>query len=61
VICPITLIHGSDDNIIPIESAEKLYRSASNENLSFTIIEGGSHNNLMDFEAYHLVIDEVLN
>jgi fermentation-respiration switch protein FrsA (DUF1100 family) len=61
VICPVTLIHGKDDNVIPIKSAEKLDRSASNENLSFTIIEGGSHNNLSDFEAYHHIMDEVLN
>ncbi|HEX9826283.1 MAG TPA: alpha/beta hydrolase [Flavobacteriaceae bacterium] len=61
VTCPITLIHGKDDDVIPIESAEKLYRSASNENLTFTIIEGGSHNNLSDFEAYHNLMDKVLN
>jgi len=60
VTCPITLIHGKEDSVIPIESAEKLYRSASNENLAFTKIEGGSHNNLSDFEAYHHIIDKAL-
>jgi len=59
--CPIAMFHGTDDKVVPIESAKQLYHSVSNENIAFTIIEGGSHNNLVEFETYHQGIDEVLN
>ena len=59
--CPITMFHGTNDKVIPIESAKQLYHSASNKNIAFKIIEGGSHNNLSDFDNYHHVIDEVLD
>lgn len=59
--CPITMFHGTDDKVIPLESAEKLFRSLSNDKVNFTVIEDGNHNNLIDFEAYHNVVDKVLN
>jgi len=58
--CPITMVHGTADKVIPIQLAEKLYNSLTNEQMTLTIIEGGSHNNLSDFEAYHQLIDQVL-
>ena len=59
--CPITMLHGTNDKVIPIESANKLYRTILNNKAIFKVIEGGSHNNLIDFEAYHQIMDEVLN
>ena len=59
--CPITMLHGTDDNVIPLESAEKLYRSLSNNKITLAVIDGGSHNDLVDFEAYHRIMDEVLD
>lgn len=61
VACPVTMIHGTNDNVVPLESAIKLYQSVDNEKVSFTIIEGGGHNDLSNFETYHKVIDKVLN
>jgi fermentation-respiration switch protein FrsA (DUF1100 family) len=58
--CPITMFHGTEDKVIPLESAEKLYRSLSNDKVTFTVIEGGNHNDLVNFEAYHRIMDEVL-
>lgn len=60
VTCPITLLHGTNDKIIPIQSAIKLYDEANNENMSLTIIEGAKHNNLNTFETYINKINEVL-
>jgi len=60
VACPVTMIHGTNDYVVPMESAKKLYQSVENEKVSLTIIEGGSHNDLSNFEAYHKVIDKVL-
>ena len=58
--CQITILHGTNDKVIPIESAKHLYHSVSKENITLTIIEGGSHNNLVEFEAYHQSIVKVL-
>lgn len=59
--CRVAIIHGSNDKVIPLESAEKLYQSKSNQNIKLTVIEGGSHNNLVEFDDYHQVIDDFLN
>ncbi len=59
--CPITLFHGTSDKVIPIASAEDLYRSVSDKTIKFKVIEGGTHNNLNTFEAYHQLMDAVLN
>jgi fermentation-respiration switch protein FrsA (DUF1100 family) len=59
--CPITMIHGTADKVIPIESAKKLYKSISNDKITLTIIEGGNHNDLVNFDAYHRIIEEVLD
>jgi hypothetical protein len=58
--CPIYMFHGTDDKVIPIESAIKLYNSILNENKSFTKIEKGNHNNLASFDAYHNKMNELL-
>jgi alpha-beta hydrolase superfamily lysophospholipase len=60
VTCPIALLHGTNDKIIPIQSAVKLYDERKNENISLTIIEGAKHNNLNAFETYINKIEEIL-
>jgi fermentation-respiration switch protein FrsA (DUF1100 family) len=57
--CPITMFHGTDDGIVPYVSAEKLKTVAPKENTTFITIDGGSHNNLIDFKEYRLGIDEI--
>ena len=59
--CPITMLHGTNDKVIPIASAEQLYQSASNHQIEFKIIEGGSHNNLSEFDDYLYLVDQVLD
>ncbi len=59
VSCPITILHGTDDVVVPISSAEKLLK-LHKENLNFISIDGGEHNNLIEFEAYHRTINKVL-
>jgi pimeloyl-ACP methyl ester carboxylesterase len=58
--CPITIIHGTDDNLVPYVSGKKL-SELNIRTLDFITIEGGNHNNLIEFEAYHFAIDKVLN
>tara|TARA_R110002124_G_scaffold129985_2_gene291742 strand:- start:3047 stop:3868 length:822 start_codon:yes stop_codon:yes gene_type:complete len=53
--CPITIIHGTDDSIVPYSSGKKLSELGL-DNLKFITIEGGSHNDLINYEAYENVI-----
>ena len=52
---PITIIHGTDDSIVPYSSGKKLSELGL-DNLKFITIEGGSHNDLINYEAYENVI-----
>lgn len=45
---PLLLLHGTNDAIVPIHYAQKLYESAK-EPKKFIVIENGAHNNLYDF------------
>ena len=58
--CPITIFHGTDDGIVPYSSAEKLSKVAPKNLTNFITIEGGGHNDLVEFEAYHKQIAQVL-
>ena len=57
--CPIHIIHGTEDKLIPFTSSIKL--SAINSELTrFHPIIGGGHNNLNTFEAYHEILGQIL-
>ena len=58
--CPITMFHGTDDRVVPYYSAEKLKAVAPKNSTLFISIEGGSHNDLIDFEGYTNEIDKIL-
>ncbi len=60
VSCPVTMFHGTNDQVVPYSSAEKLFKEVTKENISFITIEGGNHNDLINFEDYHKVIENVL-
>jgi uncharacterized protein len=57
---PITLVHGTADEIIPYEASQKLMAELANKNAKLTTIKGGMHKNLSDFKAYHTCLSEVL-
>lgn len=58
--CPIHIIHGTNDNLIPYKTSVKL--SMVNPKLTklHTVI-GGGHKNLNNFESYHKMIHDILN
>lgn len=58
-ICPITIIHGTEDNIVPYSSGKKL-SELNISGLNFVTVNGGRHNNLVDFEDYQKTIKAVL-
>ena len=57
--CPVYILHGTKDWLIPIKHSEKLQRS--NPRLITLIrIQGGGHNNLPSFPEYHNFIRDIL-
>lgn len=60
VSCDVTMFHGTDDSVIPYTSAEKLFREEPKENITLITIDGANHNNLIDFNGYHEIINKLL-
>ncbi|WP_411895869.1 alpha/beta hydrolase [Winogradskyella sp. A2] len=58
--CPIHIIHGTHDKLIPYKSSVKLAQINSKLTKIHTVI-GGGHKNLNNFESYHKMLDDILN
>ena len=58
--CPITIFHGTDDSVVPFESGKQLFNECNNEDKVFIEIEGGQHNDLIEFEEYLNQIEKIL-
>ena len=60
VSCPVVIFHGTKDNIVPYNSGKNLSELVPEERLTFISIEGGEHNNLINFKEYKLGMDTAL-
>lgn len=58
--CPIHIIHGTHDKLIPYKSSVKLSKIKPKLTKLHTVIKGG-HKNLNNFESYHKMLDDILN
>ncbi len=58
--CPIHIIHGTDDRLIPYKTSVRLSRINPKATTLHTVI-GGGHKNLNTFEAYHKMLSEIVN
>lgn len=58
--CPIKIIHGTNDKLIPFKTAVSLSKIQAKNTRLYSVI-GGGHNNLNTFEEYHRMLEEVLN
>ncbi|MEO6136409.1 MAG: alpha/beta fold hydrolase [Ginsengibacter sp.] len=56
---PITIFHGTSDRVIFYRQASKL-KKVLKPGDEFITIEGGTHNNLNDFEMFHQKLDSIL-
>jgi len=56
---PITMLHGTADELIPYANAVSLLNAAKPTDAFYTVA-GGKHNNLPSFALYHHVIDSLL-
>jgi pimeloyl-ACP methyl ester carboxylesterase len=59
VSCHTYIIHGTKDWLIPISNSEKLQAINPNK-ITLIRIEGGGHNNLPSFPAYHAMVRDIL-
>lgn len=58
--CPVHIIHGTNDKLIPFKTSVKL--SKINPELTrLHAVIGGGHKNLNTFESYHTMLTEIIN
>jgi len=60
VTCPIHIIHGTNDTLIPFKSSVKLSRINLSRTRLWPVI-GGGHKNLNNFESYHTMLQQIIN
>ena len=60
VTCPIKILHGTNDRLIPYKTAVKLSQINPTHKRLYSVI-GAGHNNLYTKEEYHRMLDEILN
>jgi pimeloyl-ACP methyl ester carboxylesterase len=57
--CPVYLFHGTEDDVVPYNSSERLLKLIRTESRLIRI-PGGGHNNLGDFTLYHEELESIL-
>ncbi len=57
--CPVYILHGTRDRLIPIRHSEDL-RKINPRKITLIRIQGGGHNNLHKFPEYHNFIRDIL-
>jgi fermentation-respiration switch protein FrsA (DUF1100 family) len=58
--CPVIIFHGTKDNIVPYNSGKNLSGLVPKDRLTFVSIEGGEHNDLVNFKEYKQGIETAL-
>jgi len=58
--CPIKILHGTNDKLIPFKTSIKLSKINAKRTRMYPII-GGGHNNLHTFPQYHRFLEEILH
>lgn len=54
---PVMILHGTEDPLIPIQEAARLYDSIPFGNKTFIAIAGGTHDNLPTKQGYQIALD----
>jgi len=58
--CRITIFQGTEDQVVPYDSAKKLHDVLEGDIHQFITIPGGAHNNLVEFNTFHKELDKLL-
>ncbi|MAZ72844.1 MAG: alpha/beta hydrolase [Flavobacteriaceae bacterium] len=57
---PVTIIHGTNDGIVPFSSGEKLFHVFPEDKRKMVAIAGAKHNNLAKFQEFFITLTGVL-
>lgn len=57
---PTVIFHGSEDKLVSIKSAQKLFKLSNKNQVQFIILDGGTHHNLASFDKYQNTIASIL-
>lgn len=59
---PISIIHGTKDRIVPYFTGKKLFeQNNKTHDVELITVNGGRHNNLVEFDDFHMAIKRILN
>ncbi|MDC7993636.1 alpha/beta hydrolase [Altibacter sp. HG106] len=58
--CPIHIIHGTQDGLIPFKSSVKLSKIRPKMTRLWPVV-GGGHKNLNTFESYHHILNDIIH
>ena len=58
--CPVSVFHGTNDEVIPLESGRKLFENIPGKRKEFHLVQGGRHNNLAGFDTFVSGIERIL-
>lgn len=57
--CPVFLIHGTKDEVVPYSSSTRL--AALGKHVKLFTLNGGTHNNLSDFPEFHSALKNIFH
>ena len=57
--CPIKIIHGTSDRLVPFKNSNALSKKSPKFARLYSVI-GGGHNNLHTFDEYHRMLEKIL-
>ncbi len=57
---PITVLHGTSDEVVAYAHGQKLYNAITSTKKEFITIPDGGHNDLVNFKEYTEAIDRIL-
>ena len=60
--CPVYIFHGTADHIVPYEIGRRLFMAHEDEKeIYFTTVDGGGHNDLIEYEQFRKEMESVLH
>ena len=59
--CPIYFFQGTADDVVPYEESKKLFNLVEGSRGTFYTIEGGEHNNLVEFDKFRTAMKAALD
>jgi len=59
--CPIHILHGTADKVVPYEQGKKLYESIKKKKAEFITFDDGGHSNLRFFDLYKKSMVKILH